>query len=191
MNYIANCHRFLGCLKKETKGTSAIEFALIFPILILVYFGLVEISNSLEVKRKVENAANLTGMLVAQAEAVDADFMTNVYKASKMAFEPLDVAPLKVRISSVFRELQNDGSFINKVAWSDGDGLTALAVGSVLNPPDNILGDNRGIIVTEVEYKYARILPETSFTDFFPSGDIVFTRTFWAHPRYVISIPFQ
>jgi len=155
--------------KSSRNGTSAVEFALIFPVLLIVYFGLVEISSALEAKRKVENTANLTGMLVAQATTVNDAYINNVFEASQMAFEPLNPTPLRVVVTSVVRIFEN-GNWVNKVDWSEsyGSGASARAVDSVLDPPENILGDNRGIIVTEVEYTYSRILSTNTFSDYFP-----------------------
>ncbi len=177
--------------KSSRNGTSAVEFALIFPVLLIVYFGLVEISSALEAKRKVENTANLTGMLVAQATTVNDAYINNVFEASQMAFEPLNPTPLRVVVTSVVRIFEN-GNWVNKVDWSEsyGSGASARAVDSVLDPPENILGDNRGIIVTEVEYTYSRILSTNTFSDYFPNT-ITFSKTYWAHPRYVVSIPFE
>ena len=187
-------HRFRRQLKRftrERQGTAAVEFALIFPVLLIVYFGLIEISNSLEAKRKVENAANLTGMLVAQASVVDDAYISNVFEATKMAFEPVNVTPLKVVVTSIVRRFEN-GNYINKVDWSEsyGIGASSRAVGSVYDPPDSILADNRGIILTEVEYTYSRLLASTTFNDYIPDT-MTFTTVYWTHPRYVVSIPFE
>jgi len=192
MNFLSKFRRLFGHFKQERQGTAAVEFALVFPVLLVVYFGLVELSNGLDAKRRVENTANLTGMLVAQATEVNNAYMDNIFEASKMAFEPFDVTPLKVVVSSVIRTKDNNGSWSNTIDWSDnyGTGSSARAVGSVLNPPGNILADNRGIIVTEVEYTYSRILSTTTFNDYFPNS-ITYKKTYWAHPRYVVSIPFN
>lgn len=189
---MSNICRILRRFKREVQGTSAVEFALIFPVMLIVYFGLVEITNGLEAKRKVEIAANLTGMLVAQAEEVDDDYMANIFEATEMAFDPLDTTPLKVVVSSVIR-VYEDGEWVNKVDWSAayGIGAEALEEDSVLDPPeDDILDDNGSLIVTEVEYTYSKLLPNISYVDYF-AETIVFTKTFWSHPRYVSAIPFD
>ena len=177
--------------RDEHHGTAAVEFALIFPVLLIIYFGLIELSNALETKRKVENAANLTGMLVAQATTVNNAYIDNVFEATRMAFEPINVAPLKVVVTSVVREFVN-GNYVNRVAWSEshGTGASSRAVGSVLNPPGNILADNRGIILTEVEYTYSRVLASTAFNNYVPNT-MTFSTVYWTHPRYVVSIPFE
>jgi Flp pilus assembly protein TadG len=191
MKFLHKSRHLLGRFKQEHQGTAAVEFALIFPVLLIVYFGLIEISNSLEAKRKVENAANLTGMLVAQATTVNDAYFVNVFKATEMVFEPFDITPMKVVVSSVVRVFENN-AWVNKVDWSEsyGTGATPRTVDSVLNPPGNILGDNRGVIYTEVEYTYSRILSSTTFNNYFPNT-MTFKKEYWAHPRYVVSIPFE
>ena len=172
---------------KDEEGTSAIEFALIIPVLLTLYFGAVEISNALAMKRKVENAATLAGSLVAQANTASDAYLANVFEATDMAFEPYATAPLKVVVTSIDRALDENDDFKNKVTWSEGhgSGASTRTVDSIYDPPGNILGDNRGIILTEVEYAYS-----STFSQIFV-GPITFTNTYWSHPRYVTSIPYE
>lgn len=173
--------------KQETKGVAAIEFALIFPLMVAMYFGVAEICDNLEAKRKVENVANMAGQLVSQATVADDAYLTNVFKASSMAFEPYDSATLKVAVTAIQRIQDNNNEWHNKVVWSKGNAAHGVGYGKndIIDPPTGLLNDGLGIIMTEVEYKH------TSVFSYYFTGSMTFSKTFWSHPRYVPAIPFE
>ncbi|MAC38359.1 MAG: pilus assembly protein TadE, partial [Oceanicaulis sp.] len=55
-------HRFW----RDCRGLSAVEFALIAPVMILLYLGAVDLSLVLSIDRKVTSAASALADLVAQ-----------------------------------------------------------------------------------------------------------------------------
>lgn len=170
--------------RDANSGLAAIEFALILPVMLAMYFGVVEACNSLEAKRKMENVASMTGQLVAQTEVATDDYIANVFSAAEMAFEPYNIVPLKVVVTSIHR-VQVNGNWRNEVIWSKGYHDSPHSEGDVINPPDGLLENNRGVILTEVEYLHTSV-----FADYF-SGPLTFKKTFWTHPRYVPSIEFE
>ena len=54
----------------DRRGVSAVEFALVAPILVLLYFGLVELSQAATADRRLAHATSAVGDLVAQASSV-------------------------------------------------------------------------------------------------------------------------
>ena len=184
MNISGLKRRFLA-FREEKEGVAAIEFALILPLLLGMYFGVVEMCNAIEVKRKVDNVANMAGQLVAQATVTNTAYLSNVFEASNMAFEPFSPDTLKVVVTSIQRIQDANDEWHNEVVWSKGYHEAAHPEGNIINPPDGLLDNNRGIIMTEVEYQHTSI-----FGEYF-TGPITFTKTFWAHPRYVPAIPFE
>jgi len=59
-----------GGVWRDKRGASAIEFALIVPVIILMYVGIVEIANLLTVDRRVETVASTAAALTAQVKQV-------------------------------------------------------------------------------------------------------------------------
>ena len=54
---------------RDRRGVSAIEFALIAPLLILIYVGVAEIGNALTVFRRTSTVAATAADLTAQVKA--------------------------------------------------------------------------------------------------------------------------
>lgn len=59
-------HRYRA-FRKDRGGMAAIEFAIVFPMMLVLYFGIVDVTNLLTVSRKVTLASSTIGDLVAQA----------------------------------------------------------------------------------------------------------------------------
>lgn len=161
-------HRFL----RDQRGVSAVEFALILPVLVLLYLGCVELSQALTVDRKVTAAASVVGDLVAQAEALsDTDF-DNIFEATSAVLAPYDTAPLSIVVSYV--EITKDGS---TVIWSAARNGTARACGSTINIPAEVAIEGTNLVVAEAQYVYAPTFGETI------TSDLNFEDTFYLRPR--------
>ena len=60
---------------KDRRGVAAIEFAFVAPILLVMFFGTVEFSQAIAIKRNVTNIARTISDLTSQAAVVsDTDF---------------------------------------------------------------------------------------------------------------------
>lgn len=172
----------LSRLRRDRRGVSAIEFALIAPILILVYFGMAELSEAMMAQRRVSHATSALGDLTAQHDNQqmpmhDAD-VANVFAAATDILSPFPTAPLNLRLTSVV--VQSDGS--TKVDWSavQGTALPQYAQGTVINLPSGLVttttpGDS--VIMAESSYHY------TSPVGYVLPGGLNFGETFYLKPR--------
>ena len=61
---------------KDARGVSAVEFALILPLMLTLYLGGNELTHALTIARKVTHATSSLGDLVTQTKAVSAADMT-------------------------------------------------------------------------------------------------------------------
>ncbi|MFO1186050.1 MAG: TadE/TadG family type IV pilus assembly protein [Alphaproteobacteria bacterium] len=171
----ASLGRFAGC----QRGLSAIEFALVAPIMITTYFGAFEMCDILVANRKVTNVAAATTDLVAQATQIaDAD-MTNIFNAATAIMTPYDAGVLQITVSSV----NTDAGGQTKIAWSDALHTTARAVGSSYTLPTGLATPGGSIIMTEVSFTYS-----TPIGTFVTNG-ITFSDKFYQRPRRVTVIP--
>jgi Flp pilus assembly protein TadG len=84
---------------RETKGIAAVEVALIMPALLILYFGLFDLTSLISVNRKVTYAASVVADLVAQNKTsiLKADIQ-NYYNASDMIMVPIPSATVRVEV---------------------------------------------------------------------------------------------
>jgi Flp pilus assembly protein TadG len=160
-------------------GLSALEFALIAPIMITIYFGAYEMCDVLLVDRKVTNVAAATTDLVAQALQVANSDITDIFTASSAIMVPYNLTNLTVIVTSVVADAQG----VTKVGWSDAYHGTAHAVGSTFSVPVGLVQAGGSVIVSEVTYAYA-----TPFGMFVTSG-INMSDKFYERPRRLNQIP--
>src|ERR1700755_649992 len=101
------CRQRLVVLWRNRSGVAATEFAVIVPLMLVLFFGVVEFSTAVAVDRKVTIVARTLSDLVSQNTAVtDAQF-TNFFNAgnavmSQYALPPYSAATLHSTISELF-----------------------------------------------------------------------------------------
>src|SRR6266478_6116522 len=91
---------------QDKRGISAVEFAMLLPLMITLYLGGVEVSQAVAVDRKVTLISRSLGDLVAQATTVTNADMTNILAATAAIIVPYVDAKLKITVSSVVIDAQ-------------------------------------------------------------------------------------
>lgn len=169
--------RFIQRFRKADGGVSAIEFALIIPLMLFTFFGIAEIANYILAARKVAIIASTAADLTAQDTSIDDNEMNDIMGALDVIMRPFDVSNVTIRITSVVAD--DDGN--TTVAWSDARNTAPRSEGSPVEVPNNIVPDNQGIVMAEVELSYK--------TDFgggpwsYLSGGMTVTDKFYLKPR--------
>src|SRR4051794_30399372 len=93
--------RPLADLAKDARGIAAVEFALIFPVMLTLYFGSVEVSMGLSADRKVVLLTRTLADLVSQNDSIGINQITTIMNAGKVVLSPLKTSDAKVRITSI------------------------------------------------------------------------------------------
>jgi len=180
---IMSAHRqWLRDAVRNRNGVAAVEFALILPILLTMYFGVVEMGNALTISRRTAMVASTAADLVAQDKTTTATGLKDASAAAKSILTPVDTAPLKIVLSSVVADANNVG----KVDWScaSGAGATPRAKNSNYSVPTGLTQANSSVIVAEVTYAYKPMVGST----YFNPGSYNMTRTFYARPRKSLKV---
>ena len=167
---------------RDKRGVSAVEFALIAPVMIIMYCGLAEVTQAMMAQRRLSNIASQIGDLVAQSSQTGPTKMTDVFTIGSIIMAPFPTAPLKMCVASV----TSDSTGRDTVAWSraSASGMsTCPAQGAVLtNVPVGVLPASQSVILARASYAYASpiklVLPTT----------ITFQRTFYLRPRKVDAV---
>ena len=100
---IAAARRPLGALIADRRGMSSIEFAMLLPVMIILYIGGVEITSAIAIDRKVSQVARTLGDLVAQATNITATDMSNIMGATTSIVQPYDDTKLRITVSKIGR----------------------------------------------------------------------------------------
>ena len=144
----------------DRSAVAAIEFALIVPIMLVMFFGTVEMSSGVAVDRKVTLVARTLSDLTSQATSVADTDMTNFFTASGAILTPYSPTPTHAKLS----ELYVDPSTLQaRVQWSksatlDSSGNVTLAAGravsSIVAIPSQLAVGGTYLIFSEVSYLY-------------------------------------
>jgi Flp pilus assembly protein TadG len=110
---------------REREGIAATEFALVLPLMVTLYFGVITFSDGFAVKQRLQSlsrtAADLVGRLPSSPTGalptINAAEVTNVALASAAILAPYDPAGLTIALASVVVRL-NNGNLEGRVCWS-------------------------------------------------------------------------
>jgi Flp pilus assembly protein TadG len=137
-------------LAGDQRGVSAVEFALLLPLMVALYLGVVEISQGIGADRKVTMTARAIADLVAQSSNMSNSDITNSLNAATAVMAPFPDSKLKVTVTRV----DVDGNGKATVAWSDSKNGTARSKGSTVTLPTALNIANSSLIWSEAEYAY-------------------------------------
>ena len=79
--------RFSG-FAQDRRGVSAVEFAMLLPLMMTLYLGTVEISQGVGIDRKVTLTTRTVADLASQASSITNTDMTNLLNASPRSSRP-------------------------------------------------------------------------------------------------------
>jgi Flp pilus assembly protein TadG len=150
---VARARRPVRRLLRDKRGISAVEFAMLLPLMVTLYLGGVEVSQAVAIDRKVTLIARTLGDLVAQDTEVTNVDMTNILNATAAIIVPYADSKLKITVSSVTIDAQGNAL----IAWSDTKNGTARAVGSTVTLPTALKppsGETGSLIWAESQYAY-------------------------------------
>jgi Flp pilus assembly protein TadG len=137
--------------KSDTRGVAALEFALIAPVMILLYCGMAELTMGMMAERRASHAAAVVADLVTQSNQINATTITDIFQVGDAILKPFPTAPLKMRVTSI----RADANAVPRVVWSRGDGMDALiATSTATAVPANLLLAGDSVVMTEVTYTY-------------------------------------
>ena len=88
-------------LKDDQSGVAALEMAFIFPVMLVLYFGLVDITNLLSANRRVTLTSSTIADLVTQASGtVTESELQGFFNAAAPIMDPLDVTAMGLELFS-------------------------------------------------------------------------------------------
>ena len=141
-------------LATDERGVSAVEFALLLPLMTTLYLGGVEVSQGVSIDRKVTLTARTVTDLTSQVASVNNAGMNSILTASTAVLSPYPTSKAKVTVSV----LKIDANSKVTVSWSDTLNGTARAVGSTVSIPSALVVPNTSLVWGEVSYSYKPVV---------------------------------
>ena len=175
----ATLSRFAG----DRRGVSAVEFALLLPLMIALYLGTNEISTGVAIDRKVTLTAGTVANLTASCtdsssngctnSVLTSAEMTNIFNASSAIISPYSTSGLKITVSCI--SISSTGAAT--VSWSATLNGTARGTGSSIAIPSALAVPSSQLIFSEVSYPYT---PTIGYTI---TGTLTLSDTMYMSPR--------
>lgn len=142
-------------LGRDTRGVSAVEFALIAPVLIIIYVGMVQVCQAFMADKRAGHATAIVGDMIAQNATLTPSQVDNVLAASGRIIRPFSAMNLTVRVTSV-----DQTSGRPKVAWSRSStkALMPLSKGAEVELPADLRTGGGAVVVTESRFEYQPLI---------------------------------
>ena len=181
-------HRSVIDLIENCRGNSAVEFAVIVPVMLVMFFGTVELSSGVAVDRKTTLVARTLSDLTSQssAQALNDSYMQNVFTSAIAILQPYAAVSATATISEIYV----DSNAKATIQWSRAATFAAAATQATLaissrNPgdpvttvvPSQLLVKKTYLILSEVNYVY------TPAVGYVMKTAITLTDTAYTRPR--------
>lgn len=155
------------------------EFALIAPVLVGMWVGIIELSEAHIVGRKIATAAQAASDLVAQAESVTRQDLDDINAAVFALIDPFPLNNVGIDISSV----EADSSGRVTIGWRVRRGRVGRGGGATAEARALVTRDD-SVIVTSLNYIHQPALALVF-------GDVNINNVGYARPRRARQIPLQ
>jgi len=165
-----NLRRSMLDLRKDCRGVAAIEFAMVVPLMLVLFFGTVEFSTAVAIDRKVTTMARTLSDLTSQNKSVTDTQLTNIFNASTGVMAPYSPTPVTSKIT----QLYIDTNLVVHVIWSVG--AVPHKSTEILPVPPALKVAGTYLIYSEVSYLYKPVIGYVMAKDGIDMSDFTYTR---------------
>ena len=126
-------------LLRDQSGIAATEFAVIVPIMLVMFFGTVEFSSGVAVNRKITLVARTLSDLTSQSSApADDSYLKNIFTASIAILAPYSPTPTQATLSEIYV----DSNKVATIQWSKAATIASGATQATLAASSHNAGDD-------------------------------------------------
>ncbi|WEZ84858.1 pilus assembly protein [Rhizobium sp. 32-5/1] len=151
---ISELSKILGAFGRDRKGTGAIEFAIIAPILIMTYIGAFEVSLGFNVARKVARASSTVADIVTQQTEVNKAFLDSMKDVASGVMTPYGGA-YSLKITGI----KVTAAGVGVVMWSrDEKGNRPYETAAIIAIPKDLPILNSFVVRTEMVVPHELLL---------------------------------
>ena len=141
----------LSALARDQRGSAAVEFAFLAPVMIVLYFGMVEFCQGYMALKRTDHVAAMVADQVSQTDATTPQQISDTFDIGDLIMKPFSSSALKQRVSSVTRV----SSTSYTVNWSQTRGMTDKLKAADADIPSDMLTNGESVIIAEAFYDYS------------------------------------
>lgn len=160
---------------RDRRGVAMVEFALILPVMLLLYLGGVQLQDAMSCKRKVTITTRAAVDLIAQntnGTTTAAEIQANLLAATQV-MQPFNGSNAQIRVT----ELSTDKYGRTWIIWSRGQNTGSYPRGVRATVPAAMATPGTTFLVAQVSYPYQ---PLTTFGGI---GAMTLSDILWMVPR--------
>lgn len=184
---IRKTHTGVKSFARDQRGVSAVEFALLLPVMILIYAGVADVSRGVDANRKVSRVASMVGDLISRQISVMPAQLDDVFKIGATLMIPSGTAP-EIRVSFIKVEaVKNSPNLTVKLDWSQKTAGFKESSNRVDREnkqtylPEKLRQEPMNYVRVEAQYTYKPLLSAVL-------PDIAMEEIYYISPRYSDSI---
>lgn len=167
--------------KHDGEGVAAVEFALIFPVMIALYLGSVEISGAFQTNKNVGKTSSMVGDLITQQDDITRNELQAIAEIGEALLFPYQETKPEITMTGI--QIDNNAAATARVSWSqryqNGSMSSPFATGQIVTIPSRLRIPGTFIIQSTTKLDYKPIV--TWSTE--GGGFINMNETFYLRPR--------
>lgn len=140
----------LTTLPGDRSGMSAVEFALMMPVILLLFMVGFAFSDAIACNRKVTTTAKSIADLTSRYSSVASSDLSTILAASTQVLAPYKASLATIRVS----EVKVTGASTSTVQWSQASNGSALATNAAVAVPSGMAAVGSYLVMGEVSYSY-------------------------------------
>ncbi len=143
------------CFGRDARGVASVEMALIFPVMLIVFVGLIDVSNLLTANRRVTLTASTLGDLVTQAPgAVSKADLDGFFDAASPIMDPFPATSTSLELYTFKR---SGGSAVLDWQYKSG-GIGCGAAPVVDATMLSLMAEDNDVVVSRTCYIWEPVL---------------------------------
>jgi Flp pilus assembly protein TadG len=132
---------------RDRRGVGAVEFAIIVPLLLMIYISSVELTIGYGVAKRATRAAGTIADNVAQQSKINKAYLKTMNDAAAAIFAPSSTSDLKLKLSGIGIDAAGKATIL--WSWSQ-DNTRPYAVGSLAAVPTELKKPDSTLVHAEV-----------------------------------------
>lgn len=169
---------------RDQAGVSAVEFALILPLMLMIFFAGYVVADAITIRRKVAITSRTVADLTTQVSSLTTSQMSTILSSASAVLAPYSTSSLSIRLSEI---TVNAAGTLANVTWSTASNTTPLTCSAAVTIPSTMLQSNAVYILSQVSYNF---VPAVGSNITKITGNLTLSDTLYMVPRISASVSY-